>query len=278
MYKRARSTSYGDYNQVSQSQGFSNMYRPYSKSSNKNPRTYLPSKKKDKKSQLAKKINSAISRRIENKVFVGYGSNLSIPTAGTTLAPVYQNLLPVLSQGLGQSGRIGNNIKIRSAVLTLAVNTTQFGTSATGLPSYVRFWLVSSKVSNGTTLTTTQFNNFFQLGNTDADFQSNMLDVLFPVNNDEWTVYHDQTVKVGMTSGSNVNNVQYDNSDASIITKIDWGSNFKSAIQYEDTSTSPTNRNLFLILQWVRADGTQLTQGDTTCEYHYTNVVKYEDA
>lgn len=275
MYKRARSNSFSDYNVVS----YQSQPMDYSVGRSRKSRPLLPYKRKaGQKTALSKKIDSAISRRLENKVHVDYSSNINVTLAGLTLAPVTRYLLPQLAQGLGQASRIGNEIKIRSGILTVALNTNQFGATATGLPSNVRVMVVSSKTVNGITLATADFNNFWQIGNTDADFQGNMLDMLFEINKDQWTVYFDKVCKLGMTSGSNVNNNAYDNSHMQQIFTIDWGKYFKSSIKYEDTGTAPQNRNLFLVLQWCRADGGAMTQGDVGAELHYTNIIKYEDA
>lgn len=270
--KRARTTSFADYNAVSQSTAMDS--RPYKR------RNLLSYKKKTPKDGLSKKIDSAISRRLENKSYVNYAANQSIMLAGLTLAPAQQYLLPVIAQGFGSSGRIGNEIKIRSGVLTLAINTTQYAATASGLPTNVRVLLLSSKVTNDNSISSVDANTFFQIGNTDADFQGTMLDMLLPVNTDQYTVYYDKVVKLGMANGvqTSGNFNMFDNSSSQQLLTIDWGQWFKSPLKFQDNDTVPTNRNLFLVLQWCRVDGGSATQGDVAAEYHFTNVVKYEDA
>jgi len=275
--KRARTNSYSDYNVVSyQSQPMGGTFaRPFKK------RTLPVNRKKGRKDPLSKKIDSAISRRLENKSFVNYGANQSLMLAGLTLAPAQVYLLPEVAQGFGSNARIGNEIKIRSGVLTLAINTTQYAATAGGLPTNVRVLLVSSKVTNDNTISSIDANTFFQIGNTDADFQGTMLDMLLPVNTDQYTVYYDKIIKLGMANGVQTagNFNMFDNSSAQQVLTIDWGQWFKSPLKYQDgTPNYPQNRNLHVLLQWCRVDGGTATQGDVAAEYHFTNVVKYEDA
>jgi len=266
--KRTR-TEYG-YNQVSRS---NTMDRPYSKSSSK------LFKKKPLKKITKTDISRAISRRLENKIIVDYAANQTILPASSTVAPTSRYLLPLLSQGLGQGNRIANQIHIRKARTSLYINTKRTGDNMINNPLMIRVWLVSSKIVNSNTAPA--WNEFFQTGNLSAPFQQTMLDMILPVNKNEFVVYFDKTYKVGLGAilASNIDTTNsLDNSSMNHRIDIDWEQHFKSAIDYNDTNTVPTNRNLFLLFQCVRADGAAMVSStESGAEFHIANTVSYED-
>jgi len=239
--------------------------------------------KKTRQTALNKTINQAISRRLETKEYVDFGANQSIISASLTVAPAQKYLLPVITQGLGQASRIGNQIKIRSGILRLRFNLTanSFNVSNQS-PALIRVWIVSYKVENTNLLGSPDFNSFFETGNSSVDFQSNMLDTLLPVSGSNWTVYYDKVHKVGLgaISSSNTNGTYPDNSTFTQELMIDWGQHFKSPLEYDDqlSASVPRNRNCFVLLQSVKADGTSNSEGESYSEFHYVNTVKYEDA
>lgn len=273
MLKRARSNSYGSYNQVSQSQGSSSMYRPYSKSSGK---LY---KKKPLKKVTKADVNRAISRRLENKVTVDFAANQTIVPADAGFSPTHRYLLPIITQGLGQGGRIGNSIHIRSGKICMFINLNSTSLLNINSPLMVRVWLVSYKEANNNAAPS--FTTFFQTGNATVGFQKTMLDMILPVNKDQFVVYFDKTYKIGYGGGlsntaPNANNV--DNSSFNQRIDIEWGQYFKEALDFNDTDNVAQNRNLHMVWTAVRADGGVIASTtDSGAEYHLTNTVKYED-
>lgn len=140
--KRARTTSFGDYASVSQSQG----YPSYLSNSGGRSKTYRPLKKIPKKKITQQDIERAISRRLENKEYVDYASNSTVTMAGSTIptAPTAVYLLPKLSQGLGQGARIGNEVHVRSGKVKLLMNCIGTQNTVVGVPFKIRVWLLSS--------------------------------------------------------------------------------------------------------------------------------------
>lgn len=276
-YKRARSTSYGNYAEVSQSQndGYRpTLYRPIK--SRAMPKKLMASKKR----ATTGDVNRILSKRIEGKHYNDYGANQSIIVCNAANPPSTRNLLPVLSQGLGQGNRIGNAVRVRSSKLVVFVNVTSAASDIAATPTMIRVWIVSSKILNTNAPASLQFTDFFQLGSSNSGFQGNMLDMLFPVNTDNWTVYMDKTIKVGLGSipATNVNNNYPDNSSFNHKFEFDWSDNFKSKLDYDDAPTEVTNRNLFMVYCACRSDGASATAGTTIAEFHFTNNVIYEDA
>jgi len=271
--KRARSNSYGNYNEVSQSQDYGYMPRSNFKSSGK---LY---KKKSLKKISKEDINRAISRRLENKVIVDYTANQTIIPADAGTGPTIRYMLPVISQGLGQGNRIGNQVHVRSGKITMFVNLNTNANSVNQAPLWVRVWLLSYKLVNSNSAPS--FATFFQTGSTNAPFQKNMLDMILPVNKDQFTVYEDKTIKLGvaevLATNTNIGNNR-DNSSYTEKIEFDWGSHFKSALEFNDTDNVPINRNLFLVWTTVQANGTSIVSTtDSGTEYHLTNTITYED-
>ena len=275
--KRARTTSFGDYATVSQSQG----YPSYFSNSGRGSKTYRPLKKTYKKKVTKQDIERAISRRLENKEYVDYASNSTVTMAGSTLptAPTAVYLLPKLAQGLGQGARIGNEVHVRSGKVKLLMNCLGNANTITGTPFKIRVWLLSSKADNTDVFSSTAHVKFFNVGSGTVGFQSTPLDLLLPVNTTEYTVYMDKifTLGLGMITSTNVNQNQPDNSSFQASCEFDWAPFFKQALVYDDNVILPTNRNLFMVFQAVRCDGASGTEGTGITEIHWTNTVKYED-
>ena len=273
MFKRARTTSYGDYNQVSQSENTSGMYRPYLKGSSKVP------KRKPYKKITKTDINRAISRRLENKTTVDFAANQTIIPADAGFPPTTRYLLPILTQGLGQGGRIGNSVHIRSGKICMFINMAKNSTNVDISPLMVRIWVLSYKAANNNAAPS--FTTFFQTGNATVGFQKTMLDMILPVNTDQFTVYFDKTYKIGFGGipATNTNaSVLLDDSSINKRIDIDWGQHFKQSLDYNDTDNVPQNRNLHIVWQAVQADGSSPTSTTVSgAEYHLTNTVKYED-
>jgi len=268
--KRARSNSYGSYAIVSRS---NTMDRANSKGTSK---LY---KKKPLKKLTKTDINRAISRRLENKVTCDFAANQTIIPAAVGAPPTTRYLLPILGQGLGQGNRIGNQIHIRSGKLCMFVNCNRNSANMINSPLMVRVWVLSSKLTNANAAPA--FTSFFQTGSGTAGFQESMLDMLLPVNKDAFTVYFDRTYKIGLGSVySTVTDTTNSLDSSSFNQRIDveWGSHFKQALDYNDSDNVPTNRNLFVVFQAIRADGqATVSDNDSGAEYHLTNTVYYED-
>jgi len=236
-------------------------------------------KRKPRKS-IATIVKSVISRQAETKSWFEYGSNQSITTVSLTL-PTNENLLPTLTQSTGHSGRIGNEIKIKGGFIKGHVNLLPYNVSTNvgPVPIYVKMWILSSKEINGTTLSLTTIDtDLFDIVNSSTSFQGNMLDIDFSINKDMWICHASKTVKLGSSYsvGAYVATGGYfDNSPMSVPFYFNFGKYLKT-LKYDDSLTSPTNRNMFIVFQCVAADGSNAT-GQVKAEYHYTTRVDYTD-
>lgn len=230
-------------------------------------------------------VKAAIHRNIENKVVVSNLANQTITTAGTAIQPFTINCLPTIGEGSEQGERIGLQIKPMVCTIRGFINMKPHN-SATNpyMPIKVKMWLASYKVQNrnATALQLADFARFFEAGNTSVPFQGNMLDMVLPVNKADWTVYETRLINLGLTSNSTAysgSGFTYDNSRFSVPFSFNVGKHLKQRLMYDDASTSrPTNRNMYVIIQAVSAEGSSGGNVFQTCEVHYSHRFEFEDA
>ena len=254
--------------------------RTTKRSAAKKPRRRVPRKSGGGRKAITKIVKSIISRQAENKSYFKYAANNTISTASASV-PTNVYLLPTCAQGTGKSDRIGNEIRIKSGYIRGHVNILPYdGLANPGpVPIYVKMWLISSKVINTNTLSSTVIStDFFDIVNGAVGFQGNMLDMNFTVNKDLFVVHQQKMVKLGAASATSTGPVglvgYFDNSPMSVPFTFNFGKYFKT-IKYDDTANLPTNKNLFLIFTAVQANGTSST--NLAAEYHYVSRVEYED-
>jgi len=227
-------------------------------------------------------VKRTIHNNIENKVWIDYGVNQSITTANTT-TPTFENLILTPAVGTQQNQRIGNTLKIRSAVIRGHVNLLPYSLDNTSVaPQYIKMWIARSKRINTNDLAaTTCSSTFFETGSGTTGFQGNMLDMELSNNKDEWTILQTRTIKVGVGSNNTTNypvaNVHaYDNSPFSAPFYFNYAKHLKKKLSYLDADVICKNSNLFLIFQPVYASGA--ATGLTVAEYHFNTRIEYEDA
>lgn len=232
---------------------------------------------------VRKYVKNAIHRNVENKVATSLGVNQSIITAGTSNTPYFLNLLPQPSQGTGHAGRIGNEIRLVNSYIKGRINILPYNvtTNPNPVPLIVKMWLCANKQSNNPNMAVlSTFSTFFDTGNVNSSFQGNQLDTLLSPNKDAWTIYKTKTIKLGAASFSSTGPVgsggYFDNSPMSVPFSFSISQHVKN-LKFDDTTALPTNRNLYLLIQAVSADGSN-TSAYTTCELHYSTRWEFEDA
>lgn len=234
---------------------------------------------------FAAKVKRIIHRVAEDKNYVYYASNQSIVSAAVNI-PFNINLVPPVTLGTGQSNRIGNVINVRRAVIRGMVNLVPYNatTNPTVGPVYVKMFLFSVKnMQNSASLSSTSIgSNFFDTGASSAGFQNSTLDLVLPVNKNLITLYKTKTIL--LSSGATQGSTYYNSAGGSCGSSgrfsapftFSYGQYMKQ-LKYDDASpTQPTNRNLWLAMQAVYADGTSVT-GSVMAETHYAWQVDYED-
>lgn len=215
-------------------------------------------------------VKRAISVKLENKLVMQFTSGVNI---GTTLiaAPTYLNLLPTIGQGTNTNARIGNRINIKSGKLQVHVSLTPFDaiTNPFVVPVSVKFWVLKCRKCNSNGILTASpdiATDFFDTTSTAVGMQANFLDMQLPVNKEKYQVFAQRTFTLGVDRFGSV-------ADFTINTT----KYMKKLLHYDDSSTTVTNDNLFLISQAVMSDG-RISTGYTLAKYFYNHLIQFEDA
>lgn len=251
-------------------------------------KSYTKKKSYNKKSSrplvsmaVKKFVNRTVHANIENKIFTYYAINqpITVPQGGATGVTAVV-LVPAISQGVGQAGRIGNNCKVLSAKLDLIINLKDYAviTSTLKYPVYVRCILLKYRPSN--VLAAFSDLSLFQTGNTTVGCQGNLLDIMFKVNREVYTIYSDKTFLLSSTINSSIAAVgQYSDQMSGFSRRLKFDcSKYIKHLKYDDNSTAVTNTNLYLVMIPTSADGTSLGSVGVPIEYHFNYEIQYEDA
>lgn len=237
------------------------------------------------KQSFKKKVQNILMGQVEHKKYVIVGVNNSITTAAGGGTPAALNLMPSLALGTNQEARVGEQVKITKARVHGFVNLLPTSASNPNpLPVKLRMWIVSSKLTNVTSLGSTNVGTgFFEVGSGTSGFSGDMADMMLPVNKQAWTKYNEKTVNLGLGAASTLSLAAsyYDNSSFSVPFSFEYGQHFKKPLRFSDDASSlngnfPYDRNCWLLFQAVSADG-QPTAGWSTCEYHYMVDIDYTD-
>lgn len=244
-----------------------------------------------KKKSFASRVKRIVHGLIENKVQTVPIANQPLICAGPTVNPYYLSLMPTPTQstanGTTVQGRIGNQITVVKSTIRGFVNLLPYNATTNDLqcPLKVKMWLCSRKQTNRAITSapiTADFSNFFQSGSTALGFQQNILDCLLRTNSDWWNVHSTRMFELSPNllgqSFTTSTFLQSPSGKMSIpfsfnLTKL------LGKLRYNDDGLYPTNKELYLVFQTVRADGaTQTTPTPVYAEVHAVVEHHYEDA
>lgn len=253
---------------------------------------------KKKAVKLSKPVTNAIKnvvhRMAENKTWSNVVQNLSLPPSitgslsTTSVNPWNYNLLPQLSQGVGSSNRIGNQVRVIKNVIRGFVNLRPYDATLNPMtcPIEVKLFVFSCKTFTNFVgdMGYSNWLQFFTVNNADTGFYGSMLDMLAPVNNDMFTLHATKRFQLSSSPflvGNGTSNQGY--SSPSGVWSMPFSfdvTKYAKILKYDDaTSNRVTNRSLIIAAQVVRQDGTSnpyLSVGDFA-EIHYFHDVRFED-
>lgn len=240
-------------------------------------------KKPTVSARIKKYVKKQIHANVENKEVASFSSNNSI-TAGDSASGTHPILVPV-AQGTSEGSRIGNQIRVVKGQIKASFNLLPYNATSNPnpLPVLVKVWLIRDIRTNQqlSSLGVTVYNNFFRAGATTYSFQGNPLDVVGECNKDLIRVLATRTFRLGCTGSITATPIYgqsfLDNSPMAKQITINWGKYVKKQLKFDETDNYATNANLYLVIQPVAADGSNTT-GKTPIEWHYTNIMQFEDA
>ena len=240
----------------------------------KRPRKSAPS--------FARKVKAAVYKLAETKKYVDYGANQDITSTQTGSVPTNRALVPLLAQNATQYGRVGNSVQVTKAVLNMRINLKPYNLGFNNLaqPTLLKMWIVSSKVVNGNNLAATGINSsteFFDVNTTATGMQGNPLDMLLKVNRELFTVHASKTLKLGCSAATAPSPTTSYTDNSSFSESVSF--NYTKALgklMYDDSDTTPSNRNVYCVFQTCAADGTA-SAGQVQAEYHFSTEICYKD-
>lgn len=255
--------------------------RNYGRKAKKSIPRKTAKRKTSRKPSLVKTIKAVIHRQIENKTYTNYAANQSIPTCTGAAIPLTVSLLPTISQGVTVQNRTGNLVRVMRSQFSYRVNLLPYNAITNpSSPTYLKLFVVSLKNKSqyqGVPLVA-DFANFFQIGSSVANFSGNVLDSLFRINTDMFTIHTTRTHYLGTSSGSqaagNNGNVGGINPFSAGTIYLD---KYAKSLKYNDAVNDVTNRSLWLVCQAIGMDGSTGT-GYIPAEIHYNHEVTFEDA
>lgn len=187
-------------------------------------------------------------------------------------------------QGTGQGDRVGNKIRITNAKFSGVIYGNPYHATVNPLPQpqEVRMWFFAPKNSLAQP---TSYSTFFQNGNSSQNFSGTLLDLTKKINNDDFTYYGHRTYKIGYSAfvgspGSVVGSGYYSNNDFAMNRKfsIDITKMLPKNILWNDTTTTPFSRVLFVIFECVNADGSAQGAALLPCSCQYSIDYTFTDS
>lgn len=234
---------------------------------------------------FATRVKKIVHKMAENKSWERVGVNVALNGAvsgSTSVDPTCLNCLPWLSQGIGQSGRIGNRVRLVKNVFKGIINLLPSGGSATyQAPVWVKVYVFSPKAFTNFTgdMGNANWKQFFQVNNADTGFYGNTLDMLQNVNTELFTLHTTRTFQ--LNASVLFGNGIYQGASGQYTHKftIDLAKYVKDLRYDDDSSTRPTNKNLLIAFQTCYADGTTngILTNNNIAELHYVQECEYED-
>lgn len=243
-------------------------------------------------------VKRAIHNQLENKSFsIESAETLAAPSNAVTfqagniiqLTPSNAtNSLYTIPQSLGQGGRVGNLINLRSAKFKCIMYPQGYNVTSnpTPKPLDIGIWIFSVKRGvAGLTVADawTIFNGtFFGNGNTSNGTVNNMYDLVSDVNKEVIQLHYHRIVKLGansnilQTGGSAAlanNDYKYNQ-----ILKINLTKYMPKKITFNDTDANSTSKQVFMIVSPYNADGTTIPSTGFPLSMYYGVDLVYEDA
>jgi hypothetical protein len=271
-------------------------------------------KKKTYKSRLNldQKIKSIVKRTVNKNVEVKNQAEFTIVedgffhADGAPIVPYFEpkqlnTIWNLITQGVGQGGRIGNKITVKgyTVAYTLKVETGNPLWSTSQIPNnyyypqgyYIDVYIMRRR--DGTLETSNTLTEFFQFGDTTQAPTTNVNDAMLYINKDVYNVLYKRRHKMAPASldfaATAEQSNQYDGL-MSVTKKVNLTKHIKSVLRYNDATAQVEDEpstNIFMICLPVgrTANGVIYNQGNGPLGSNYLPInlsvnsyVRYTDA
>ena len=191
-----------------------------------------------------------------------------------------------ISQGIRQSDRIGNEIKVRKVMLRYILRPTPYDISSNPapVPTHVEMYLGRTRIASGDQPIAADFNFLFQNGASSLAPVGSINDLVSETNKDYFTIKKRWSHKLGFASNTGTGGVPqagyYSNNDfkMNVIKKLNITKYYPKTLKFNDTTNVVQGPGLFLWYQAVHAGGA--INGSTVLPANITFWldIQYEDA
>jgi len=232
-------------------------------------------------------VKREIHRNLENKKenTLSTGNNIAAYNQNTSLFTISCIPYSAIGQSAADGDRIANVIKTRKCMMNLSITPADYNGTTNAVPKPQEVLLFFGKVKNAKPQQpiASDFAKLYQAGSTTSSPQSNLLDLLMPINKDWFTVYKVIKCKVGFAvnnnSGLNVAAAAYANNDYKLnyTRKINLTKYCPKTLIFNDGSNQPTNDGLWMWAMSVNADGSPINS-PIPIKCTYSTDFEYEDA
>jgi len=258
------------------------MYKKYARS----VRRSKPARKSSRRprrvsvsSAVKKYVKKTLHSQIENKYYNEYSNANVIYNNGTAGNFTCKNLVPSISQGVGQGQRIGNEVRPVKWTLDMLFYSKNYD-NIVNVSNNNLFRMVIFNVRSDKSLVTPPpsgggvCNSFFQLGSSSTGFQGNLLDMMLKLNKDNLNVFVDKQFKLSNYTDSGttdtVNGVVSRKMSVNLLKFVP-----KKFIWNDTSPAYPINMSLFIGLFGVSQNNLSTLQPGF---FTYTSNLQYEDA
>jgi len=248
----------------------------------------------NKKSKVSLAVKQYVKRTlhtaVENKsIQVNGGGDF-----GNVLQSTDMNSYPMcpltgfwsIPQNVLAGGRIGNQIKTRKCMLSYILRPTVYSAVTNAFPRACEVQLMLGYVKNTPSFApaAVDISQLFQGGSAVVSPNGGLRDIISTINTDYWVIKKRWTHKVGNAvidgTGASVNYQYNSNNDfkMNVVKKIDITKLVPATYQFNDSSISPTSRNLFFLYQAVSSTGEILSNTTEPMNMEFWIDYHYEDA
>lgn len=241
------------------------------------------------KASLKKIIKSLITRSQETKggsyVFTDSLCQVGHAAFTTDIHPVgLSNGAVAVSQGTGAGGRIGNKVSIVNSTIKGQIWPAGYDgiTNLLPAPYLVQMYLFYDKTDP--VAIPAPETDFFQVGNADQAMTGTLADLDYPLNKDKYRVCYKRTFKVGNANfggtGTSAFNQSYANNDFKLVNRfsVNIKKYMPKEVRFNDTSSAPTTRGLFLMFNTISATGANPSAVLLPVKYNIVQAVNWKDA
>lgn len=260
---------------------FAKMKANYAKQQPKKMIKVVPKKKVSK--AIKQEIKKIIGRNVENKeAYMLVPSTLGTYTSFNNSIALadFVNVMPNISQGVTENGRIANQIRLKGLYVKGLVECllpTVAGTVTTGPVIYVRIMCIEDKEYLNAGVGTT---SILTRAGVNTNFNGYPQDLFTSIDKNRFIVHYDKIIKL-QNPNFNQNISGYINANIKVVSPFSFKIKGKKLAYDSNSDSTPAKFNPQIAFAFVDPSmtGTAGTPGGAVaCQYTYQSIAYYEDA